>query len=388
MTEHSPASDNFWLLLDAACDGRLEETQLDEMATFLESDAESRSLFADHVQLRTDIRLLCMADRSSEAGLARVAGRLRASAEGPEARNDETAADSPRVIHPSSFTLHRFAALESLAGGVVLSYLAAVALLGAGVLLAGAWRTGIDRSSLARAKAETVKGTSGAPAFVARITKAQDCQRGEPGPWAADPWAADGPLLRLGYQCYVKAGQLEITYNTGAKVTLQGPAWYEVSSAGGGSLYEGTAAISVAEQANGVSPKRAAAREIASHPLFTLHTPIGFLTIQAAEFSLTVDGMAAFFAKVNRGQIALQMPGWGPDKAVAVPEAWSAVTFIRPQSHVHGFQWEVHLSGDRPLLVDSDPHRRDRPPIVFSGQCPGSIGKWGLERRPGDRSGS
>ena len=115
MTGHSPASDHLWLLLDAACDGRLEETQLDELATFLESDAESRSLFADHVQLRTDIRLLCMADRSSEAGLARVAGRLRDSAEGREARTDETgcpvasphrsASDSSFRLHPSSFRL-------------------------------------------------------------------------------------------------------------------------------------------------------------------------------------------------------------------------------------------------------------------------------------------
>ena len=122
----------------------------------------------------------------------------------------------------------------------MLSYLVAVVLLGAGVLLAGAWQTGIDRSAVARAKAEAAKGTTGAPVFVARITKAQDCYREDGG-----PWDADGLLCRLGFQCYVKAGELEITYNTGTKVTLQGPAVYEVSAADGGSLFEGSAAISV-----------------------------------------------------------------------------------------------------------------------------------------------
>ena len=67
---------------------------------------------------------------------------------------------APFILHPSSFILcrpgvpcrQRRAFLSSRRG-----------LLGAGILLAGAWHTGIDRSSLARAKAEAAKGTIRAP---------------------------------------------------------------------------------------------------------------------------------------------------------------------------------------------------------------------------------
>ena len=73
--------------------------------------------------------------------------------------------------------------------------------------------------------------------------------------------------------------------------------------------------------------------------------PVGLLTNQAAEFSLTVDEAGALFAKVKRGQVALQMPGWGPDEAVAIGKDRSAVTFIIPHS-TGGFQWELLLSDD------------------------------------------
>ena len=99
--------------------------------------------------------------------------------------------------------------------------------------------TGIDRSAVARAKAEAAKGTTGGRVRRPDHEGPRLLSRG----WG--PWDADGLLCRLGFQCYVKAGELEITYNTGTKVTLQGPAVYEVSAAHGGSLFEGSAAISV-----------------------------------------------------------------------------------------------------------------------------------------------
>ena len=112
------------------------------------------------------------------------------------------------------------------------------------------------------------------------------------------------------------------------------------------------------------------------------------LTNQAAEFSLTVDEAGALFAKVKRGQVALQMPGWGPDEAVAIGKDRSAVTFIIPHS-TGGFQWELHLSDDdAPLIVDSNPQRPNRSPLVLRGEQRGSVGRWGLEKRPIRGSGS
>ena len=186
--------------------------------------------------------------------------------------------------------------------------------------------------------------------LVAKITKADGCQRD-----SDEISAADGLRVRVGYECYVKGGQLEITYDTGAKVTLQGPAWYAGDLAQRRVVYEGTAEISVGEPAHQVLPanKAVPAKEIVAHPLFSLGLPIGLLTDRAAEFGLTVDTGGGFFAKVRRGRVALQMPGCGDEDAIAIGENWSAVSFI--QAKTGGFLWEVQLMRDCPLLVQLDP---------------------------------
>jgi hypothetical protein len=375
-------------LIAALLDGGLEPSDRRRLEEMLLGDPAAATYYQDyldvHVLLHWQQGLAEEQPACGESG-TRERGRV---AEGISPVSAETSAEpvssaGGRPIHPPNFILHPLAALESLAGSAAFSYLVAAVLLGAGILLAGAWQTGVDSSSLARAKTEAAKAAIASPVFVARITKAQNCYREDGG-----PWGADGPLVRLGFQCYVKAGDLEITYNTGTKVTLQGPAFYEVSAPDGGSLFEGSAVVCVEAHQGALPVKTAAtAKEIASHPLFTLRTPVGLLTNQAAEFSLTVDETWAFFARVRRGQVALQMPGWSPDEAVAIQNDHSAVTFIRTYS-TGGFQWELHLSGDQPLMVDSNPQRPKPLPVVFSGEHHGSVGKWGLEKRPRHSSGS
>ncbi len=51
----------------------------------------------------------------------------------------------------------------------------------------------------------------------------------------------DGAAIRLGSKYALAAGFMEITYDTGAKVILQGPCTYEVESAAGGFLVAGQA---------------------------------------------------------------------------------------------------------------------------------------------------
>ena len=83
MSGQIPTSDNFWRLLDAACDGSLAETQAQELAALLDSDPTLRKLFAHHVQLRTDIGLLCRAERARDLGIARIQATRQAAASLP-----------------------------------------------------------------------------------------------------------------------------------------------------------------------------------------------------------------------------------------------------------------------------------------------------------------
>ena len=192
------------------------------------------------------------------------------------------------------------------------------------------------------------------------------------------------------------SGSPEITFNTGAKVTLQGPALFEVDSASGGCLNGDRRSFAWGASrgprrgdystgpGKAVSPTNspASAREIATHPLFSLGCPVGVLTIRGAEFSVATDELGALFVKVKRGQIALQMPGWGPDEAVAVEENCSAVTSILPYNG-GGFRWELYLMGDRPFMVDSTPKRPKRPPVVFRGElAERGCGRTGSAAKP------
>ena len=72
MSGQVPISDNFWPLLDAACDDTLSETQSQQLVALLDSDTAACRVLIDHVQLQTDIRLLCQAERACDRGIARI----------------------------------------------------------------------------------------------------------------------------------------------------------------------------------------------------------------------------------------------------------------------------------------------------------------------------
>jgi hypothetical protein len=89
---------------------------------------------------------------------------------------------------------------------------------------------------------------------VGRITGMVDCRwkegtadRGQ----AAECRTLPSPLIRLGDKFALASGLMEITYDTGAKVILQGPVIYEVDSINGGFLSVGTLTARVEKRAEG-----------------------------------------------------------------------------------------------------------------------------------------
>ena len=375
--EHPPkdkpaaVSPDLWRLASCACNSTLSAEDQTRLEAILAADGRAREFYAFYMLIHADLLWRTRGGPAAEDEIEDTLALLAITA------TPGAAAPAPADLGPSLG--QALAASVHPAWNVLLSYSVSLLIFGIAVLGAFVW----SRSDDARI-ARGVSQPGAASFYVARITKAQGCYPATPG-----PWEADGLRLRLGYECYVASGELEITYDTGAKVTLQGPAWYEVNSARSGALHHGTAVVSAGEQPDGRSPapQVAAAREIVSHPLFTLLVPLGVVTNQAAAYSLTVDELGAFYAKVRRGQIALQMPGWGPDNVVAVGSTHSAVAFVQP-SRGGGFQWQLTLSNDQPLLVDSNPRSANRTPVVFSGKYHGSLGKDGLGKPPGHGSGS
>ena len=122
MSGQIPTSDSFWRLLDAACDGNLAETQGQELAALLDSDPTLRKLFAHHVQLRTNISLLCRAERARDLGIARIQATRQAAASLP----------SP-VLTSLGAAVH--GTVGYISSGWPVAYLIATVIFGVGLLI-------------------------------------------------------------------------------------------------------------------------------------------------------------------------------------------------------------------------------------------------------------
>jgi hypothetical protein len=145
----------------------------------------------------------------------------------------------PPTLHPPLSTLHYWA----------FSYSVATVFLA--LFLLGSWSYTIthpDADSLAvknsRSAAPSGSAANTTPefTFVGRISGMVDCQ------WAEDASATSpGAGVALNRRYALKSGLMEITYDSGAKVILQGPCDYKVESPRGGFLKIGKLVARVGE---------------------------------------------------------------------------------------------------------------------------------------------
>ena len=128
-----------------------------------------------------------------------------------------------------STTLH--GTIGWFSSGWPVAYLIATVIFGIGLLIGSVVHVSqpvqvARQSSMpSRTDAETKKE------IVGKISGMVDCK------WAGT--ALDSPAVPLGRKYELASGLMEITYDTGAKVILQGPVTYEVESATGGYLSVG-----------------------------------------------------------------------------------------------------------------------------------------------------
>jgi hypothetical protein len=200
--------------------------------------------------------------------------------------------------------------------GAAFSYAVAVLVMALAVATAWTWRLPATEETAHRTLQEPVtpiaKRTDSAPAMpVARITKLTNCQWAEAG-MALQPQTD----VRAGQRYVLKSGKLEITYQTGTRVVVQGPATFEVDSSYSGYLSRGvlTAYVPGEERNTTGSRDRATGREdaasseaeVASHPLFHVRTPHGITSNRKGEFRVWVDESGQDFAYCVRGVVVMR----------------------------------------------------------------------------------
>jgi hypothetical protein len=115
-------------------------------------------------------------------------------------------------------------------------------------------------------------------------------------------------MLHLGDRIALKSGLLEIAYDTGAKVILQGPVTYDVESPAGGYLSIGklTARLdSHSEISNSKSQISNHQSEIINHK-FAVRTPTAVVTDLGTEFGVEVDASGTTRSHVFRGSVRVE----------------------------------------------------------------------------------
>jgi hypothetical protein len=218
--------------------------------------------------------------------------------------------------------------------GWPVAYLVAAVILGLGLLI-GAFVHVSTPIQVARQAPPLPSSSS----FVGRITGMVDCQWETEGLGIRD-WGLEGQrskvqgskriqslipnpqsLVSLGDTFALSSGLMEITYDTGAKVILQGPAMYEVESATGGYLSVGKLTARVEKKVDSGewivdSAKRQASNpqslipnpslSTTHYPLFTIKTPIATVTDLGTEFGVEVSTEGNTTSHVFRGSVELQ----------------------------------------------------------------------------------
>jgi hypothetical protein len=162
--------------------------------------------------------------------------------------------------------------------------------------------------------------------------------------------------VQVGRQFALISGLLEITYDSGAKVILQGPVTYDVDSSAGGYLAIGKVTAKLEENSE-VGSQRSEVRgqksELASQKLegkdqkFVVRTPTAIVTDLGTEFGVEVADDGTTTSHVFRGSVTVQMTS-------SVGRSDAAPQVLRENQSAR-----VKKSEKRILLLQSSPHAGD-----------------------------
>ena len=204
-------------------------------------------------------------------------------------------------------------------GSWAFSYAAATLITGLIILTAWAWKVSLhdELAASQNSRGLTAPGTSSPGAVssrlkevetVGRITGQADCRWADPD--AAPP--SSTASVPFGRKYELSSGLMEITYETGAKVILEGPCCYEVDSLTGGFLSLGKLTVRV-EKGSGVRGQGSDHYPLATshYPLFSVRTPTAVVTDLGTEFGVEVDKSGATKSHVFRGKVELRVAGIG-----------------------------------------------------------------------------
>ena len=341
-------------LIDIACESDSDSSALDRLESLLLADDDACRYYLDYASLHGALILSAEKKTDEVAGEWRGEGRGKRGerrverGEGREVSKSLPNQQISNAALPVSIILDTSPAPLSsptspfyVAHPFMFSNLFAILVISLGVL--GAWLYQVDipqtiahHDRPANALGKSVKSVDAdSLEFVGRVTGMVDVQ------WADVQTATvSGANVPLGRRYALSSGLMEITYDTGAKVILQGPVTYQVESRAGGFLSIGKLTARLEKSAEGreesqekqsaisgqQSEKAASGQSLVTSetnsksqiaksqilspvPQFTVRTPTATVTDLGTEFGVEVFKEGTAHVAVFAGEVVASANG-------------------------------------------------------------------------------
>ena len=364
-------------LLGALCDGTITPAQHEQLQQRLASDHESRQLYFEYVDLHLDLRRWPWnsdIDRNMSEWLGDDIGQ--------DLSDDQGASDGC-APQSASNTASRASAIPFISNAfhstvgffsqeIPFSLLIASLVTGLGLWIGSL--VYVSRPQPIARDAAPPRQPTFDPTLevVGRITGMADCK------WANDgrePFGYDNVLV--GRRFKLDSGLMEITYNSGAKVILQGPVTYEVESRDGGFLSVGKLTARLEKRGEGREETGERTKNQKSPlplPLstFVVRTPMATVTDLGTEFGVNVYANHAAEVCVFDGKVEV------------APAATDKSSKTTPQQLTAGEALRLEPAGDnRPLsaksLKTSFVRKMPAAPRSRSGLEQGLVAYWSFD---------
>jgi hypothetical protein len=302
-------------LIAALREGALSPEQAARLNGLLADSPSAREVFARHTLFQATLELALETKKGTGPICAQhpPGGHQPKVGRGKLDRSPFSSAPPIIIVQtdpalPSPFSVRSF--LDSS----LFSYSVATVMMAVALLVAWGWKMTRYSDFVQGSPRQTAPVDRLGPEspMVGRITGLADCR------WAnARKAAVDGQPVRVGREYILAAGFMEITYQCGAKVVLEGPAVYEVESARGGFLSLGklTARVESCESRVERETKHQAANPGESNGsrlstldsrLFSVRTPTAVVTDLGTEFGVEVETSGATRSHVFQGKIEVR----------------------------------------------------------------------------------
>ena len=234
MSSMEPSHDPLRGRVERYCDGTLSDADMAALERRLRDDPQALEFFVLYMEIHSQIAWTVRAHAEEEGGEAREplgGGNEPEAAFPPAVRRPPLSSFPPIVLDLPLTPPSPLFTFDSSVGGFLFSYTTAAVILGIALLIGWTWTIHYDHQTVIDAPRQVSRGDVPETPLVGRVNGAIDCRWAD---GAAEAFEHDG--VRLGRRYTLLSGFLEIAYDRGAKVILQGPCTYEVESTAGGFL--------------------------------------------------------------------------------------------------------------------------------------------------------